>query len=169
MVCSHRWGQKVGLALVHFSPQDWVSLDWVGQFRASQPFQYLIISIMNGWTRFRFEFIMYNHHHILLFDWWGGDKFGSKPQRFTPRLCVFGLIKEYHSISTLSTSHYKYNEWCEKAEIGIWALNWLPQRVFQSPVGSKLAWPFSTFHPKIQWVWTDWGNSQHLNPFNFSL
>ena len=62
-----------------FTPRYSVSLDWVGQFTASQPFQYLIISIMNGWTRFRFEFIMYNHHHILLFDWWVVTIFAPSP------------------------------------------------------------------------------------------
>eukprot|EP00956_Cyclotella_meneghiniana_P042685 scaffold249099_cov66-Cyclotella_meneghiniana.AAC.2 len=34
----------------------------------------------------------------------------------------------------------------------------------QSPEGLKLAWPVSAFHPKIERVWTDWGNSQHLSP-----
>ena len=74
----------------------------------------------------------------------GGDNFGMRPLRFTPRRCMFGLIEEYHSISTLPTSHYKYNEWLEKVEIAVWALKWSWQRVFQSPVGSKLAWP--VFH-----------------------
>eukprot|EP00956_Cyclotella_meneghiniana_P028371 scaffold65684_cov65-Cyclotella_meneghiniana.AAC.1 len=52
---------------------------------------------------------------------WGvwGDKeislLGSSD--FTPRLCMSRLIQGYHSISTLPTSHYKYNEWLEKAEI----------------------------------------------------
>ena len=63
---------------------------------------------------------------------------------------MFGLIIEYHSISTLSTSHYKYNEWLVKVEIVVWALNWSPQRGFQSPVGLKLAWPKSAlFTPRF--------------------
>ena len=99
----------------------------------------------------------------------GGDSFSSKPQRFTPRWSMFGLIKEYQSISTLPTSHHKYDEWLEKVEIGVWALQWSPPRVFQSRVGSKLAYLFSTFDTKIQWVWTDLGNSQYLNPPNISL
>eukprot|EP00956_Cyclotella_meneghiniana_P025273 scaffold52461_cov36-Cyclotella_meneghiniana.AAC.1 len=45
-----------------------------------------------------------------------------------------------HNITTLPTSHYKYNEWLEKVEIGIWALKCSPQRVFQTWVGSKLAY-----------------------------
>ena len=48
----------------------------------------------------------------------GGDKFGSSILHFTPRWSMFGLIKEYHSISTLPTSYYKYNEWLDKVEIG---------------------------------------------------
>ena len=63
-------GVKVGLALVHFSHQDWVSLDWFGQFTASQPFHSLTICIMNGFARLRLEFIMCNHHHILAFESW---------------------------------------------------------------------------------------------------
>ena len=66
-------GYKFGLAQPHFSHPDWLCSDWFRQFTASQPFQYLIISIMNGWTRLRFEFIMYNHHHsprLLSHGWW---------------------------------------------------------------------------------------------------
>eukprot|EP00956_Cyclotella_meneghiniana_P021923 scaffold40638_cov42-Cyclotella_meneghiniana.AAC.4 len=37
---------------------------------------------------------------------------------------IISKMNEYHSISTLSTSHYKYNEWLEKVEIGVWALKW---------------------------------------------
>ena len=69
----------------------------------------------------------------------GGDNFGSSTLRFTPRQSMFGLIVEFHSISSLPTSHYKYDEWLEKVEIGTWALKWSAQRVFQSRVGSKLA------------------------------
>eukprot|EP00956_Cyclotella_meneghiniana_P044910 scaffold342529_cov182-Cyclotella_meneghiniana.AAC.1 len=69
----------------------------------------------------------------------GGDNFGMRPLRFTPRQCMFGLIEEYHSISTLPTSHYNYDEWLEDVEIGVLALKWSWQRGFQSPVGSKLA------------------------------
>ena len=104
-------------------------------------------------------------------DFWvvGGDDFGSSALCFTPRWSVFGLIQDFHSISTLPTSHYKYNEWLEKVEIGTWALKWSPQRVFWSRMGSKLAGPLSTFPTKIEWVWTDSGNSRHLNPFSVSL
>eukprot|EP00956_Cyclotella_meneghiniana_P009391 scaffold12971_cov68-Cyclotella_meneghiniana.AAC.16 len=65
----------------------------------------------------------------------------------------FQFIQEYHSMSTLPTSHYKYDEWLEKVEkveIGIWALKWSPQHDFQSWSGSKFAWPLSTFHTKTE-------------------
>ena len=63
-------GTKVGLPVFHFWHQDSVSLDWFRQFTPSQPFQYLIISIINGFARLRFEFITYNHHHTLAFESW---------------------------------------------------------------------------------------------------
>ena len=61
---------EVGTDLVNFSHQDWVSLDWFGQFTASQPFQSLIVCIMNGCARMRFDFIMQNHLHNLAFESW---------------------------------------------------------------------------------------------------
>ena len=51
------------------------------------------------------------------------------PLRFKPRWRVFGSIQEFHSISTLPVSHYKYNEWLQRVEIGIWALKWSSQCV----------------------------------------
>ena len=161
-------GVKVGLALVHLSYQDWVTLDWFGQFTSAQPFQCLTISIMNGVASLRLEFIIHNHHHTSAFESWVVTNSCSSTLRFTPRWSMFGLIQEVHSISTLPTPHYKYNEWFEKVEIGIWALKWSPQCVFQSLVGSKLAWPLSTFHTKVEWVWTDSGNSHQLNSYDIS-
>eukprot|EP00956_Cyclotella_meneghiniana_P032397 scaffold89038_cov51-Cyclotella_meneghiniana.AAC.5 len=80
----------------------------------------------------RLEFIMCNHHHILAFELWDGDDFGSSTLRFTPRWSMFGLIQEFHSISSLPVPHHEYTEWLEKVDIGIHALKWSPQRVFQS-------------------------------------
>ena len=157
-------GVKVGLALVHFLHQVWVSLDWFGQFTASQPFHSLTISMMNGFARLRFEFIIHNQRHTLAFESWVVTISAPVPLRFTPRWSMFGVIEEFHCISILPMSHHKYNEWLKKVEIGICALWWSPQRVFQSRVGSKLAWPLSTFCIKFEWVWTDLGNSQHPNP-----
>eukprot|EP00956_Cyclotella_meneghiniana_P008363 scaffold11244_cov75-Cyclotella_meneghiniana.AAC.1 len=87
----------------------------------------------------------------------GGDNFGSSTLRFTPRWSMFGLIQEVHNISTLPTPHYKYDEWLEKVEIGIWALKWSPQRVFQSRVGSQLAWPLCPlFTPRLSEFRNSW-------------
>eukprot|EP00956_Cyclotella_meneghiniana_P019767 scaffold34309_cov43-Cyclotella_meneghiniana.AAC.1 len=58
----------------------------------------------------------------------GGTEIRSTILHLTPRWSMFGLNKGYHSISTLPTSHYKYNEWLEKVEIGVWALKWSPPR-----------------------------------------
>ena len=152
-------------------PIFWVSLNWLGQFTASQP-QHVSLWVYkyNEWMC-KLEIWIHYPQPSPHPGFWvvGGDNFGSSTLRFTPRWNMFGLNQEFHSISTLPASHYKYNEWLEKVEIGIWALKWSPQLVFQSWVGSKLAWPLSTFHTKVEWVWTDWGNSQHLNPINASL
>eukprot|EP00956_Cyclotella_meneghiniana_P035037 scaffold110634_cov36-Cyclotella_meneghiniana.AAC.1 len=59
------------------------------------------------------------------------------------------------SVAFVSGSHYTTNDLCSegsaggfnafynerlgKVEIGKWALKWSPQRIFQPPVGSKLA------------------------------
>ena len=163
-------GVKVGWTLVHFSHQDWVSVNWFGRFPASQPFQCLVVSIMNGCASLRFEFIIHNRHHTPAFELWVVTILAFKCPTFHTKMeYVWILSPEVHSIPTLPTSHCKYNEWLEKVEIGTWALKWSPQRVFWSRVGSKLAGPLSTFHIKIEWVWTDLGDSQHLNPFNVSL
>ena len=63
-------GVKVGFALIHFLHQDCVILDWFRQFTASQPFQCLIVSILNGCTRLIFEFAIHNHHYTLAFESW---------------------------------------------------------------------------------------------------
>ena len=100
----------------------------------------------------------------------GWDNFRSTTLHFTPRWSIFGLFLEFHSISTLPTSHYKYNKWLEKVKIAIWHLKWTSQCDFSVAGGVKvLAWPLSTFHAKIAWVWTDSGNSQHLNPSNSNV
>ena len=63
-------GVKVGLAPIHFSHQDCVSLDWSKQFTASQPFHSLTNSISNGFARSRFEFILHNKSHTPTFESW---------------------------------------------------------------------------------------------------
>ena len=61
-------GYKFGLAHTYFSHPVCVCTDWFMQFTASQPFQCVIISIMNGWRRWRLEFILHNCHHTLAFE-----------------------------------------------------------------------------------------------------
>ena len=64
-------GVKVGLwAMFHFSHQDCVTLYWFRLFTASQPFQCLVISMMNVFALLRFESIMYIHHHTPAFELW---------------------------------------------------------------------------------------------------
>ena len=106
-------------------------------------------------------------HHCFWFA--GGDNFGSRPLHFTPRWSIFRLIQEFHSSLTLPTSHYKYNEWLEKGEIGIWALIWSPQSVLGHGWGWSWLGLYSTFDTEIEWLWTDYNNSQHLNPSNVSM
>ena len=99
----------------------------------------------------------------------GDENFGAWPLHFTPRLSVCRLIQPFHSISTLPTSLHKYNEWLDMVEIGIWALKWSPQPIFQLWEGTNLAWPILTFRTQIVCVLTDSAISQHPNPSNVSL
>ena len=161
-------GYKFGLAHTHFSQPDWVSSDWFRQFTASQPFQSFTISILNGKTRLRLEFILSNHHHIPTFESRAVKISALRSLHFTPRLSKYRLIEPFHISLTLPISHYKYNEWLDKVEIGVWALKWSPQPVFWSWVGTNLAWPKPTFCTQIECVLTDSGNSQHLYLSNLS-
>ena len=61
-----------------------------------------------------------------------GVEIGVAYQPLTLRLGDFGLIGATLSISTLPVAHFKYDEWLEKVQIGIWALKWSPLRVFES-------------------------------------
>ena len=61
-------GYKFGMAHTYFSNPDCVYTHLFRQFTASQPFQCLIISIMNGWRKWRLEFILHNGHHTPAFE-----------------------------------------------------------------------------------------------------
>ena len=63
-------------------------------------------------------------------------------------------------------SQHKYNEWLEKVEIGVWALKWSPQRVFESGLELNLAYPFSTFDTKIEWIKPHLGQSFTISILN---
>ena len=135
-------GENDGLACTYLSHQDWVSLDPFNEITSAWPFQCLIICIMNGWTRLRLEFIIHNHHHTLTFESQVVTISGSCPLCFTPRLSEFGLIQAIHISLTLPMSHYKYNEWLDKVEIGINCPQPSPTLTFESQV-------------LILWLWLD--------------
>eukprot|EP00956_Cyclotella_meneghiniana_P029746 scaffold73069_cov41-Cyclotella_meneghiniana.AAC.2 len=132
-------GVKVGLTLVYFPCQDCVSLDRFGQFTA-QPLQYLILGIMNGCARLRFEFIVHNHHHAPAFELGLDDSSGYSTLRFTPRWSIFELIQEFHSFSTLPTSQQVQltDEESGDGYMGIWDLKWTSQRDFSVAGGVKV-------------------------------
>ena len=154
MCFSHRWGQSWLGPCPLFTPR----LSEFGLFWAIHISSTLMMSHhkYNEWFC-KLEIWIHHPQPSPHPDFWvvGGDNFGSSTLPFTPRWSMFELIQQFHSISTLPTSHYKYNEWLVKVEIGIWALKWSPQCVFQSWVGSKLAYMLLTFDTMIQWVWTD--------------
>ena len=81
-----------------------------------QPFHLPTISIMNGYARLRFEFIMYNQCHTLAFELWVATRSAPEYPTFHTKMVYVLLVQEYHSISTLPTSNLKY-EWLEKVEI----------------------------------------------------
>ena len=73
---------------IHFSHQDCVILDWLRQFTASQPFQCLVVSIMNGFTRLRYGFIIHNHHRTTTFELWV-VKISAQVPYYSHQDCVF--------------------------------------------------------------------------------
>ena len=157
-------GVKVGLALVHFSHQDWRSLDWFGQFTASQPFHPLTMSIMNGLARLRFEFIIHNQRHTLAFESWVVTVLAPVPYvSHQDWVCLdwfknFTASQPFQCLIISIMNDVRSWDWYMSSKMRS------PQHVFQSRVGSKLAWPLSTFDTKIEWVWTDLVKSQHLKP-----
>ena len=111
-------GDITSAPVPYFSHQDGVCLDWFKNITASQPFQHLIISIINGWRWLRLLYEVYNGHHNVLFSHgWGQSWLCPWCLRFTPRLSDFEPTWAIHSISTLQTFHCKYIEWFCKVEI----------------------------------------------------
>ena len=103
---------------------------------------------------------------LLSCGWW---RLCLQYPTFHTKILIYKLIQPFHSISTLPIYHHKYEEWLEKIEIGICALELWSQCVFEAWVGSKLAYlHLSTFRTEIVWVWTGPSNSQQLNPSNLS-
>ena len=113
------WVVTISAPVLYVSHQDGVCLDLFQNFTASQPFQCLTISIMNGWRRLRLVSRLYNcHHNVFFSDGWGQICLACIPL-FTPRLSELAPNQTIHSISTLPFSRYKYNEWFCKVEIWV--------------------------------------------------
>eukprot|EP00956_Cyclotella_meneghiniana_P022342 scaffold42163_cov23-Cyclotella_meneghiniana.AAC.2 len=55
-----------------------------------------------------------------------------------------------HLNQTIPMSHYKYNDWLGKVEIGKWALKWSMQGIFQLQGGGE-SWlgPYPLFNPRL--------------------
>eukprot|EP00956_Cyclotella_meneghiniana_P000779 scaffold851_cov78-Cyclotella_meneghiniana.AAC.1 len=76
----------------------------------------------------------------------GGDKFLLKYPTFHTKMeYVWIDSRRLQHLDPSNFSLEKYNEWWEKVETAIWAMKWSRQGAFQPWVGSKLAWPLSTF------------------------
>ena len=100
------WVVTILAPVPYVSHQDGVCLDWFKKFTASQPFQCLIISIMNGKRMLRLVYGLQNGHHKMLFSHGWGQSWLDSCLLFTPRLREFGLIRAIHISSTLSMSHH---------------------------------------------------------------
>ena len=152
-----------------FSHQDGVCLDWFKIFTASQPFQLLIISIMNGFARLRLVYGISNGHCSVFFSPGRGQSWLGPCPLFTQRLSEFGQIWAVHSISTLPMSHCKYIEWFCKVEIWIHHPQPSPHPGFWVVGGDNFGSMTLCFHTKMEYAWIDSRFSQHLNPTNLSL
>ena len=148
MSFSHGWGQSwLGPCPLLTPRLSEFGLIWAIHSISTLPFSH---HKYNEWfCKVEIFFIVHNQRHTLAFEL--GVVTISSPGTlfFTQRWSMFGLIQEFHSISTLPMSHHKYNEWFENIEIGICALKCSPQCVFEVRVGSKLDLHLSTFCTKI--------------------
>ena len=67
-----------------------------------------------------------------------GDNLGSGSPLSISRLWVFASVRPYHSSLTVPMSHYEYNKWINKVEIGIYSLSWSLQAEVWAMVGDIL-------------------------------
>ena len=139
------------------SHQDDVCLDWFNHFTASQPFQHLIISIMNGWRRLRLVYVLYNGHHNVFFSHGRGQSWLACIPLLTLRLSEFWLVQAIHSIMTLPFSHHKYNEWFCKVEIWIHHPQPTPHPYFWVMGGDNFSvWVWGPYVSHQDGVCLDW-------------
>ena len=145
-------GVKVGLASVHFSHQDCVSLDRSKQFTASQPFHSLTNGISNGFALLRFEFILHNHNHTPTFESWVVTTLPPVP--YIPHqdgACLDWFSHFIASQPFQSIIISMMNGWRRlRLVCGLWNGH------HHGSVGgrSKLDLHLSTFCTMIVWVWT---------------
>ena len=162
------WVVTISAPVPYVSHQDGVCLEWLKNFTASQSFQCLIISIMNGWRRLRLVYVLYDgQHNVFRSQGWGQSWLGPCPL-FASSLSEFGLIWAIHSIPTLPFSNHKYDEWFCKDEIWIHHPQPTPHPGFWVVGGDDFGSSTLTFHTKMEYVWSDWRISLHLNPSNVS-
>ena len=86
--CRTNWDGKWGYVDPNplFTPRSSVSLHWFKHFTAAWPFQYLIMSMINGHMRLRLEFILCNHHHTLTHKSYGRAEFGFHTSTFHTKI-----------------------------------------------------------------------------------
>ena len=155
-------GAKVNLTIFHIWQQDWLTLDWFGQFTASQPFQSLTICMIKECARLRFEFILYKYHHTLTSESQGGQFRLKSPLRFRPRWNILDWFKNF-------TAAWPFQHLITSIMNG-WRRVILVSGL-ENDHHNVLSWLglYSTFDTKIEWLPTYLGNSQHLNPSNVSM
>ena len=113
------WVMKILVHGPYISYQDRAGRDWFSHFTASQPFQSLFISILNGLTWLRLVYGHRNGHNNLFSSSERVQIWIGPCLLFEPKLCGCWLIEAIHSIPTIPMCHYNYNEWLEKVDIGI--------------------------------------------------
>ena len=84
-------------------------------------------------------------------DFWvtGGENFGSGPYILHQDWVCTDWFSHF-----ISAKPNKYNEWLDKVEIGVCALKWSLQSIFQPWEGTNSAWPiYLLFKPKLCLYW----------------
>ena len=153
----------------YVSHHDGVIMDSFKTLTASQPFQCLNISIMNGFAWFRFESIMYYHHHTLAFEFGAVTFTADKGPTFHTKMEYFWIdleIEQYLNHSNVSLLVYwmigKDWDW-------VGGSNVITSSCFGSWYVLKLALPVFHFSHQDWVTWTNSGNQHHPNHSNVSL